>query len=124
MADQVVPTIVGEAIEAAAQAVIQPHIPLALVPELLTALQGLAMRDVMAMRVDQVALHGHTIDNDDMLPIGWLPMEARKAFERARDMMHGETRDLAAMRGLLVEGVALGLAAIDRLDRAMKSGER
>lgn len=115
--------IVSFAVEDAAQAVIQPDIPLALVPELLAALQGPGMRAVMAKRVDQIARRGHSADNDDMLPLGWLPMEARQAFERARDHLSGEHRDLARVRGLLVEAAAVGLAAIDRLDREFPSAE-
>lgn len=116
--------IVDMAVEDAAQAVIQSDIPLSLVPELLAALQGPAMRDVMARRVDQIARRGHLAENDDMLPIGWLPMEARCALERARDRLNGDNRDLGEVRTQLIEAVALTLAGIDRLDRAMREGER
>jgi hypothetical protein len=116
--------IVATALEEAAQAIIQADVPLAMVEELIAAVQSPAVADVLKARVRLIVDHGHTAASDDFLPIGWLPMEARKAFEDARDLMNAEHRDLVEVRAKMVEGIAFGLAALDRLDRAMKAGER
>lgn len=117
--------LVGEAIDGAAQAIVrvQPDVPLTSLPELRRALQGIAMRDVLTARLTLFQA-GHDEEADDMLPIGWLPfMEAMPTFLRAKAEMSADHRDLEAMRRDLVDGVALMLAGIDRLDRATKRGE-
>jgi hypothetical protein len=96
-------------------------VPLARTDELLAALQGPAMRAVMEMRVEQIVRHGHTADNDAMLPIGWLPRDAQDTVQAARDLMIAgpERRDLGTARRRLVKAAAILLAAIDRLDGAI-----
>jgi hypothetical protein len=116
--------VVDLALAEGAQAVIQPDVPLAMADELAAAVQGRAVRDVLAARVRQIVDHGHLAETDDFLPIGWLPLEARQRFDRARDLMHDEHRDLQLVRATIVDGLALGLAAIDRLDRATSGGQR
>jgi hypothetical protein len=96
-------------------------VPLARTDELLAALQGPAMRAVMEMRVEQIVRHGHTAENDAMLPIGWLPRDAQDTVQAARDLMIAgpERRDLGTARRRLVKAAAILLAAIDRLDGAI-----
>lgn len=108
--------------DAAIQALGESDAPLALADELVATVTGGAMKSAVQARV-KMLVGGHTADNDDLLPIGWLPMEARHCLERVKLAMLREGRDLDDIRRLLVEGVAFGLAAIDRLDRAMKRGE-
>jgi hypothetical protein len=101
-------------------------VPLARSEELLAALQGPAMRAVCAMRVEQIVKHGHTAENDEMLPILWLPKQARDHAQIACDRVGvtGKDRNLEAAKLSLARTAALCLAAIDRIDAAMKAGER
>jgi hypothetical protein len=85
--------VVDQGVEEAAQAAIAPDAPLVMTDELLAAVQGRAVRDVLAARVRLIVVQGHTADSDDFLPIGWLPMEARQRFESARDLMTDDHRD-------------------------------
>jgi hypothetical protein len=107
--------------ESAIQALGGTDAPIGRADELVAAVTGEGLKAVIQARVRQL-VRGHGAETDDMLPIGWLPMEARHCFERARDRLNeGELGDA---RRLLAEGAAYGLAAIDRLDRAMLTGGR
>lgn len=87
-------------------------------PELLAALQGPAVRDTLAMRIEQIARHGHSAARDDLLPLDDLPRIGCEFGKQARELIvPGERRNLAAARRKLVRMTAAGLAAIDRLDR-------
>lgn len=108
--------------DAAIQALGETDAPLGQADELVAAVTGPALKAAVQARVRMLA-GGHNAENDDLLPIGWLPMEARHCFERIRAVMIRERVDLDEVRRLLAEGVAYGLAAIDRLDRATKRGE-
>jgi hypothetical protein len=123
MRDQAEPF--AAALEHAAQAIFSysADVPLAAADELHAALTGRAAQSVFELRVRQIVNHGHSADNDDLLPIGWLPMEARLKFDAIRLGMLEQPRDLNAIRALFVEATALGLASIDRLDRALIVGE-
>jgi hypothetical protein len=92
-------------------------VPLARTDELLAAISGDAVRSLLEMRIEQIIKHGHTAENDDTLPLGWLPKEARECLMMACDNMWGPNRDLAVARRRFVRAGAFVLAAIDRLDR-------
>lgn len=109
--------------DAAVQALGTTDAPLALADELVAAVTGAALKAVVAARVGLIVGGGHTAENDDFLPIGWLPMEARQCFEAVRGAMMENPRDLHRIRQLMIDGAAFAFAAIDRLDRAMKRGE-
>lgn len=121
--------LVDPALEEAAQAIykrgpsspteaaeIRDDVPLSAVSDLRLALQGPALRAVLDARVT-IFLKGHTPENDEMLPIGWLPMEARHKLEAVQDQLSADDRDLAEVRRLLAEGAAFAMAALDWLDR-------
>lgn len=108
--------------DAAIQALAGTDAPLGLADELVAAITGPALKAIIAERVGQIS-RGHNAENDDFLPIGWLPMEARQCFEAVRSAMMEEPRDLHRIRQLMVDGAAFAFAAIDRLDRAMQRGE-
>lgn len=104
--------------DAACQTLATTDALIATADDLVAAVTGPALKAAVAARV-KLFIGGHTPENDDFLPIGWLPMEARRCFETARDLMNDDHRDLALVRAAIAEGLAFGLAAIDRLDRAM-----
>jgi hypothetical protein len=105
--------------DAAIQAIATTDARIATADDLVAAVTGPALKAAVTARVKLFA-DGHTPDNDDFLPIGWLPMEARQRFEQARDLINDDHRDLALVRAALADGVAFGMAAIDRLDRALQ----
>lgn len=94
--------------------------------ELLEALQGAAVRDVLAMRIEQIVKHGHDAERDDMMAIDFLPREAASRLQAAVDRLRGleGVRNIPAARLGLVRATAMALAAIQRLDRAAKGVER
>lgn len=113
--------LVESALEDAAQTLFSvADVPLARTEEILSALRGPAVRSVLEVRVEQMVKHGHTAEHDAMLPIGWLPNEARQTILAATDVLCGiqERRDLKVGRRRLVKAAAMLLAAIDRLDAA------
>lgn len=117
-------SIVASAIGEAAQAIIQPDVPLALVDELLATVQGQSVQDVLKARVRMVLDDG-TAEDDDMLPIGVLPNLAEDKIKAGRAALFEKSATrLQNARALLVEGLAIGLAAVDRLDRAIKAQGR
>jgi hypothetical protein len=90
--------------------------------ELARALSGPAARLVGEMRLEQILKFGHDAENDSMLPIDRLPWLARERMVRAMDLIRatGEGRNLAVARKDLARAAAMCLAAIDRLDLAMR----
>jgi hypothetical protein len=72
-------------------------VPLACSEELLAALQGPAMRSLMHMRIEQIVKHGHTAENDLMLPLMWLPKQAKDHAQIACDRV-GVTGRIATSR--------------------------
>lgn len=109
--------------DAAIQALAATDAPIGSADDLVAAVTGPALKSVVAARV-KLFCDGHNPENDDFLPIGWLPMEARQCFEQARDLMASNHRDLAEVRAKLAEGAAFAFAAIDRLDRALQGQAR
>jgi hypothetical protein len=109
--------------DAAIQTLKETDAPIASADDLAALVTGPSLKAAVAARV-KLFIAGHTPDDDDMLPVGWLPMEARQAFERVRDQLNDDHRDLALVRATIAEGIAFGLAAIDWLDRAKARGER
>jgi hypothetical protein len=100
-------------------------VPLMRSEELLAALQGPAMRSLMHMRIEQIVKHGHTAENDLMLPILWLPKQARDHAQIAceRIGVTGRDRDLELAKRALARSAALCLAAIDRIDAGISNKE-
>lgn len=98
--------------------------PLARHAELLGAIAGPAVRDVLAKRVQQMVAHGHTLKGDLDLPTGWLVNDARSRLQSALDCINAPEprRDLALARRRVVTALALGLAAIDVLDALIAEG--
>lgn len=90
--------------------------------ELLNAAHGPAVRAAVEMRIEQIAEHGHTREADSDLPLDHLPREMQRRVAAAVDRIRGtgERRNLPAARLALVRAVAMGLAAIDRLDLVLK----
>lgn len=94
-------------------------------PEQYATLQRLgqltALLDVNAARIEQVTKWGYTDESDANEPIWW---HAKKAVQRVGDAVDilrstnpaNPADRLTAARKKLVKGLALGLAAIDRID--------
>jgi hypothetical protein len=81
---------------------------------------GAALTATVRKRIEQIAVHGYTPEDDLMLPIGWLINETIMHANRAKIAV-GTTagdRDIAASREHLAATAALCWAAIDRLDAA------
>jgi hypothetical protein len=82
--------IVDAALEDVAQTLFTAaDVPLMRSEELLAALQGPAMRSLMHMRIEQIVKHGHTAENDLMLPLMWLPKQAKDHAQIACDRGSG-----------------------------------
>lgn len=119
--------IVESAVEEVAQTLFSAaDVPLANAEELLTALQGPAMRAVCEMRIEQIVKHGHTAENDSMLPILWLPKQAKDYADIACHAIGvtGTDRDLERAKRSLARAAALCLASIDRIIAAQAAGEK
>lgn len=97
-----------------------PELDLAMVAR---ALSGPASRLVAEMRLEQIVKHGHDAENDAMLSIDRLPRVAHERLIRVLDHIRGEgpNRNLPAARRDLGRIAAICMAAIDRLDLAMKT---
>lgn len=112
--------IVEHGLEEAPQALLSaPGVPIAATAELVAAVSGAAARAVLEARIAMIVA-GHDAEADDMLPIGWLPMEARQCLERVRSAFVQPNPDMARIRALVVQAAAFALAAIDRLDRVKR----
>jgi hypothetical protein len=92
--------------------------------ELVAAITGSALKAIVAARAGLFTA-GHTPDNDEMLPIPWLPFEVQQhaAFASAKIGLTGKDRDLPAAEQLLAVTAAYCMAAIDRLRLARARGE-
>lgn len=111
--------IVDEAMDEAAQSLFSAAgVPMACTDELLAAVQGPAVRAVLEARIEQIVKHGHSVESDLDLPIGWLPDKVRTTAMAAAEVLSGLNphRDLRLARRRMVVAVAIGLAAIDVLD--------
>jgi hypothetical protein len=120
----------GAIVEAAAEEVAQTlfssaDVPLARSDEMLAAIQGPTLKAVLAMRIEQILKHGHTAENDLMLPILWLPKQAKDQALAATEAIGvtGNGRDLALAKRRLARAAALCMAAIDRIDAAVERKE-
>jgi hypothetical protein len=82
-----------------------------------------AMEDVMAIRAEQIFVHGHTAETDASLPVRFF---ARELVSGARGIEEAEQfgRDLALIRRRVVKHAAMCLAMIDRIDLVMQQGQR
>lgn len=88
--------------------------------EIVNALRGPALQDVVDMRLEQIVKHGHDAEHDGMLALDQLPRMARDFGLHAIEQITatGEKRNLRVARKNLVRMAATALAAIDRLDAA------
>jgi hypothetical protein len=111
------------AADAAVQALGQTPAPLSLQDELLAAVTGSALRAVVAMRVDQIAKHGHTAEDDGMLPPASLLNTAKSILTSAIALTSGYDRDLSELeRGqrCAAKAAAMCMAAHDRIGLAIR----
>jgi hypothetical protein len=74
-----------------------------------------ALADVLTMRCQQILRHGHTPAADDALPLQTLPMLAAAQLHGAIE--HAQFNKPGNARKYLVRAIALGLAALERIDR-------
>jgi hypothetical protein len=112
--------IVDAALEDVAQTLFTAaDVPLARSEELLAALQGPAMRSLMHMRIEQIVKHGHTAENDLMLPLMWLPKQAKDHAQIACDRVGvtGTDRDLPGGGEARAGAVGGAVPGGDRPDR-------
>jgi hypothetical protein len=120
-------SIVQHGLDAAKQTLFSAaSVPLASAEELLAAVSGPALKAVLEMRIEQIVKYGHTVENDAMLPLLWLPRQAADYARIACDRVGvtGKDRNLNAAIKALVRSAALSLAAIDRIKAAiMEQGE-
>lgn len=118
------PELVQQAVEEVPQAIFAHAGAATLdqVDELVEALQGAAVRDVMAMRVEQIVKHGHNGERDAKKPVGELSRLALQFGHEACQLIEAgpERRDLAAARRKLIRQGAATLAAIDRVDAEIR----
>jgi hypothetical protein len=101
-------------------------VPLARADELLAAIAGPAVRRVLEMRIEQIVKHGHSAENDETLPLLWLPKQARRDHAQIacdRIGVTGKDRNLEAAEKSLARTAALCLAALDRIRRARERGK-
>lgn len=113
--------ILDEALESAGQAVFSAaaaEFPLLRVEELLHAVQGPAVKAVLAARLEQIVKNGHDREHDELEPIYKLPRLVREFAAAAVDCIETEPdrQNLEVARRRLVRAAAAALAAVDRLD--------
>lgn len=123
--------LVQQGIDAARQTLFSPNlfnvadVPLASADELIAAISGEAVKCVLEMRIEQIVKHGHTPENDAMLPLLWLPRQAvgygQIACERIG--VTGKDRNLDTAVKALSRQAALAIAAIDRILAAKREGK-
>jgi len=118
--------LVDHAVDEAAQTLFAAaDVPLAQTDELLAAIQGPAVRAALEARIEQILKYGHDRAHDEMQAITRLPQLAREQFAMAIDVMgHDDRRNLAVARRRIARGIAIGLAAIDRLDMIKEESTR
>jgi hypothetical protein len=115
--------IVETAIEDAPQSLFTAaDVPLASVDELLAALQGPAVKALFEARIRHIVKHGHTSEHDDELPIGYLARKSHSILGMSFDLIDGisERRDLERAKHRIADALAVGLAGLDRLERATR----
>lgn len=97
--------------------------PATLAAELANAAAGPALRAVMTMRMQQIVAHGHDSEADSMLAVDRLPQLAREYLIAAQEQIAGTRgeQNLPVARKNLARTAAMCLAAMDRLDTAMRS---
>ncbi|HVM38311.1 MAG TPA: hypothetical protein VM265_07995 [Sphingomicrobium sp.] len=116
--------LVDQAVDEAAQTLFgAADVPIARRGELLAALQGPAVRSVLELRLEQMVKHGHTLEGDLDLPIGWLANDARIRLQSALDVINAgpERRNLPVARRRVATAAALCLAALDVLDATINA---
>ncbi|MGZ8286114.1 MAG: hypothetical protein ACXW27_08980 [Allosphingosinicella sp.] len=97
--------------------------PATLAAELAHAAAGPALQDVLRFRIDQIVVHGHDAEADSMMAIERLPLQAREFLIAAVEQITGVRGEqaLPVARKNLARTAAMCLAAMDRLDVAMRS---
>lgn len=118
---------VDQAVDEAAQILVDGNAPLSRAAELLAALQGPAVRAVLEKRAEQIVSHGKSLQQDLEYPPCWLANNARARLQDAVDAINAAPakRDLVLARRRTVAALAVGLAAVDVLDAliAQQRGE-
>jgi len=78
---------------------------------------------VLELRLEQMVKHGHTLEGDLDLPIGWLANDARIRLQSALDVINAgpERRNLPVARRRVATAAALCLAALDVLDATINA---
>ncbi len=80
----------------------------------------IALLDVNAARIEQVTKWRHTDESDANEPIWWHAKKGGERIDAAIEQLRLGGKDgLAIARKQLVKGLALGLAAIDRIDAVL-----
>lgn len=105
--------------DAAVQSLKDSTAPIASAGDLVAAVTGAALKAIVAARV-KLFLDGHTPENDEFLPVNWLPFEVQQhgALAAAQIGLTGKDRDLPAAEASLALAAACAMAAIDRLRAA------
>lgn len=121
----VFPDVDAAARDAALRSLAECDAPIRRADELVGAVAGDALKAVVAMRVEQIVKHGHTVEDDMMLPLLWLPRQIKQHAEVAcaRIGVTGTDRNLVAAKRHLAITAALCLAAIDRITVAIERKE-
>lgn len=111
--------------DVALQALGESDAPIARADEIAAAVTGEALKATVMMRVEQIVKHGHDPKDDLMLPIVFLPNQAKLMAMAAHEavMAGGDGRDLQLARRRLARTAALCWAAIDRIDAAVERKE-
>lgn len=93
--------------------------------EIENAIRGPSVQRVLDVRLSQIVEHGHDAEHDAMLPIGYLPRKAHERILAAIEVLDGreDGERLARAQRALSVGLAIGLAALDRIGTAIEAGE-
>lgn len=87
-----------------------------------------ALLDVNAARLEQVTKWGHSDESDANEPVWQQAKKAHGRIHDAVDILRSSNPDakdrLTTARAKLVKGLALGLAAIDRIDAAIAAQQK
>lgn len=79
-----------------------------------------AMEDVMAVRAEQIFVHGHTAETDAAMPLRFFARELVNSASAIEETVQFN-KPLAILRRRVVKHAAMCLAMIDRID--MQAGQ-
>jgi hypothetical protein len=118
--------IVQDGLDEAVQSLFSAaDVPLVRADELRAAVTGPALKSVLEIRIEQMVKHGHTLELDLDLPLGWLVNDALQRLRAALDVINGgpDRRNLKVARRRVATAAALLLAGIDVLDATITAEE-